>query len=113
MTVADRVFDPGLQPERTLLAWRRTSLAFAAASVVAFRFTGPTLGFLALPLAIGGAGMGIAAYFTASARYRRGHESLIRTGSTGQDGLPLVLAAVSSGILAVACMAFLSMSLST
>lgn len=49
------LFDAGLQPERTRLAWRRTLLALLVAAVVGERLLAPLLGRAALLLA--GAGL--------------------------------------------------------
>lgn len=49
------LFDVGLQPERTRLAWRRTLLALVVAAVLGERLLAPVLGRAALLLA--GAGL--------------------------------------------------------
>lgn len=74
--MSSELFDPGLQPERTELAWRRTALAIAVGSLVAMRllpgvFEDPLWvipGVLGLVLAAGlwiGARRRYAAYNTA------------------------------------------------
>ena len=71
------LFDPGMQPERTALAWRRTSLSIAAGSIVALRIFPLTLG----PWAIAPGALALAlagGLFAAShVRYRRNHRAMI------------------------------------
>lgn len=49
-------FDPGLQPERTSLAWRRTVLSIAAGSLVSTRLLHESLGLstflVSIPLVV-------------------------------------------------------------
>ncbi|MEJ5946592.1 DUF202 domain-containing protein [Pseudokineococcus basanitobsidens] len=64
------LFDRGAQPERTLLAWRRTTLALAVASAAVVRFVTPELGFPAVVAGAAGLLLCGLAYATTSARYR-------------------------------------------
>lgn len=81
--------DPGLQPERTRLAWRRTALALTVVTVLALR----------LALTAGWAGVGPAALVlvtwgvTGALCWRRG--SGTGPAPTGGRALPLVALATT------------------
>lgn len=63
------LFDPGLQPERTELAWRRTCLAIAVGSLVALRLLPVALGSAWWALG-GAAGLAAAGLLWLAARRR-------------------------------------------
>ena len=48
------LFDAGLQPERTALAWRRTVLALALGAAVALRILQPVLGVWSIAVGVAG-----------------------------------------------------------
>lgn len=85
------LFDPGLQPERTLLAWRRTCLALGFASAVAVRFAAEALGPPVAVLGAAGIGTALAAYLMAAHRHRTAHAELAATGRLAVDGTALGL----------------------
>lgn len=48
MSDPEHVWDPGLQPERTVLAWRRIAIALLGMALVAPRFVWPVFGSWAI-----------------------------------------------------------------
>ncbi|GAA4895409.1 hypothetical protein GCM10025789_11090 [Tessaracoccus lubricantis] len=87
------VFDPGLQPERTGLAWQRTCLALGIGALVYARIAATTVGGWAWALA--GAGMltALVLGFASRRRYRYTHRSLTSGVVKLPDGaLPAALA---------------------
>lgn len=100
--VRGAVFDPGLQPERTLLAWRRTCLSFAVGSLVAMRFALDALGTLAVVGGVLGAALAVLAYLLAATGYRRAHRSLTAQGALTRSGLPMLFATLA--VLAIGAM---------
>ncbi len=77
------LFDPGLQPERTGLAWQRTSLALLAGSLAALKVLPPVLGPWSLLLGIAGVAEALGLLVLVRQRYLRSHRIL-----TSTDGPP-------------------------
>jgi putative membrane protein len=65
--------DPGLQPERTALAWRRTALGLASGAAVSARALFPTLGLVAVAVASAGGALAIGLWVWGSRRYRHAY----------------------------------------
>ncbi|GAA4196391.1 hypothetical protein GCM10022219_22980 [Microbacterium oryzae] len=108
--MSETVFDPGLQPERTLLAWRRTCLSFGLGSLVAMRFTAEVAGIFAVLVGLIGVGLAVAAYFAAAVGYQRANRSLNRTGALEHGAWPMALATAAALVLGAACAAYLVLS---
>jgi uncharacterized membrane protein YidH (DUF202 family) len=96
------VYDPGLQPERTLLAWRRTCLSFALASAVAVRFTAEIAGWAAVAAGTVGVALALVAYLTANRRYRAAHRSLHARDALDSDGVPMLAITLAAVVLGLA-----------
>lgn len=104
----DRLYDPGLQPERTELAWRRTALAIAIGSLLSLRIfpyvLPPAAG--AWGLVPGAIGLAAACLLWFAARRRQLRVTAVLTGSspgpTPGGGLMLVLTVFGTGFGIVA-----------
>jgi uncharacterized membrane protein YidH (DUF202 family) len=96
------LFDPGLQPERTELAWRRTALAFGVGSLVALRLLPAALGepWWAL-CGVCGLVASFLLWIAARRRYRRTNRALVAQaqGTVLPDGA--LLAALAALVVAV------------
>ncbi|MBF4571919.1 DUF202 domain-containing protein [Herbiconiux sp. VKM Ac-1786] len=94
-----QLFDPGLQPERTILAWRRTILSFAIASVVVARFAYD-------PMWLTTAGFGIAISATGwiciERRQRTSIRSLLAGNIARPAGVAITIAAIATLCLGIA-----------
>lgn len=84
--------DPGLQPERTTLAWVRTAIALAAVTLLFLRYVpGP----LAVRLVVGGCALLLAGTLIATALPRHDHVSGAFSAGGAAPGL------VRGGLLVV------------
>ena len=104
--------DPGLQPERTVLAWRRTLLALAAGAIVSVRVLPAVLGDWTI--ATGIAGVLVAAALWILARRRHAAVAAVFRGRAPASTIPggallLALSALTSAGAALGLLyAFLS-----
>jgi Domain of unknown function (DUF202) len=95
------LFDPGLQPERTDLAWRRSTLAVAVGALIALRLLPPVLGPGALMIGLGGLmGAGLL-WLLARRRAHFTQQALRHQTSLPGGGLLLGLATLTAGGAAV------------
>lgn len=107
MSVPDQPFDPGLQPERTLLAWRRTFLALGVAGAVAVRFAAEVSLYVAIPLGLALVALALTGYLRVARRYRRVHEGLHARGELATGGVTITIMALTLLIVALSVVVYL------
>ncbi|NAZ86544.1 DUF202 domain-containing protein [Kineococcus indalonis] len=95
------LFDAGLQPERTALAWRRTALSLVVAGLGATRLLLPQLGAGAVVLGLAATCTGVLVHVLASRRARRTTERLLRAGDLDDPAASAHLQALTAGACAV------------
>lgn len=105
----DRAWDPGLQPERTALAWRRYCLAALALGLLMPRVVWPVLGPWSLPAAAFAVITTLVIFQRTLRRYRRVHQTLITSPDPvlpdGRTPLLAVVVHLVLGILALGALA--------
>lgn len=90
MSDAERVFDEGLQLERTALSWQRTLLALIVGSLVAGRGLHPLVGDVSWLIAGLGVAAGIAGIIVARRRYLAAHRRLVADPVSLAGGAALI-----------------------
>jgi uncharacterized membrane protein YidH (DUF202 family) len=92
------LFDPGMQPERTALAWRRTALTVAVGAVVSFRLLPPVLGLWSIGVGVAGLLFSVATWILAARRAHKVQSALLGSGGPlPGGGLPLLLTLIATG----------------
>ena len=103
--MSDQPFDPGLQPERSALAWQRTALAIAVGSLIFGRILSGTFGFWALLPMVAGLTMAALLGLKSHRRYAHHHRTLTSGHGMLADGrlnAALALFVFAGGIFALA-----------
>jgi len=87
--------DPGLQPERTTLAWTRTTVSFAVSSAILLRWL-PHYGVLVVTLILLLVAMALGIYVSQAARHRAAVQGLVAGRVRAQVG---VVALMTAGMI--------------
>ncbi|WP_144876180.1 DUF202 domain-containing protein [Microbacterium sp. 1.5R] len=101
-----QIYDPGLQPERTLLAWRRTLLALGVAGLVGLRLLPVAFGPWTLPVPLAVIGAAVALQVVSERRFRQTYGALTsktHLPAAGAVGLTLALLVTATAAAAVVC----------
>ena len=98
--------DPGLQPERTALAWRRTALSVLVVAAGVARVVTPVLGVLALLAAAAGGLQALAVTVLADRRYRAARRGPAGAGPARGAGALVTATATSAAVLGLLSLAF-------
>lgn len=93
---ANGLFDPGLQPERTELAWRRTTLALVIGAAVALRILPPALGNWTLAPVFAGFGFSGLIWILAGRRARHIRHALLDHSPLPHGGALMLLLALTT-----------------
>jgi uncharacterized membrane protein YidH (DUF202 family) len=102
-----RLSEPGLQPERTALAWRRSILALIVGSALALRLLPPLLGRWSLAIGVVGL-LATSGLWAASAVRVRRVQAALAAGVPLPGGL---LIALLAGVIAATAAASLALVL--
>lgn len=95
--------EPGLQLERTFLAWRRTCLALAVATGVAVRYAAATTGPAVIVLGVVGVGLAVGADRLAARRYSRDRARPDSSGGLARDGRAALVVTLALLTVGLAC----------
>lgn len=93
------IWDSGLQPERTALAWRRTSLSVAAGATLMLRMSVEFFGFAGVMGALAALALALGAAVLGTRRYRRTRDSLAADELLPGQGRAAVLVTCATAML--------------
>lgn len=104
------VFDPGLQPERTDLAWRRTVLAIAVGALVSLRLLPSVLGPWSLGIGLVGLLLAGASWVLARRRAMLVRVALLTTSAPLPGAGLLLLVAITTASAATLAILYILLS---